>query len=94
MTAAPAPIPAVPFGAKGCQFCGCTLVAHAATKKSSTPTLMTTIAPLKRADSRTPHTSRTVSAATTAAARPLKTTGTPRRCGAPSTMPPSRDAVR
>ena len=48
---------------------------------------MTTIAALKRADSRTPHTRTMVTTATMNTASPLKTMGTPSACGAVAMSP-------
>ncbi len=94
MTAAPAPMPAPPFGAKGCQFSGRTRPAQTATKSSSTPIFTATMTAFRRADSRTPHTRTAVSTATMAAASALKTMGTPSTCGAPATTPGKARALR
>ena len=94
MMAAPAPIPAKPLGANGCQFSAFTKWVLTRQKKARTVSLSTTMNPLKRADSFTPHTSTTVMAATMKMARALNTTGTPSTWGAlcisPATLPADR----
>ena len=94
MTAAPAPTPAKPFGAKGCQFSVRTKRVQARTKKARTTSLTPTITVLTRADSLTPQTRTIVTAATMPIARALKTMGTPRTCGALASRSGEADAVR
>src|SRR5690348_356870 len=87
MIAAPALIPAKPFGAKppsagSVQFDGLIRKAPTAMKKRMIPILSSTIALLALADSRTPITRMTVMTATERNAGRLAMIGIPKTCGA------------
>src|SRR5215208_3493398 len=86
MIAAPALMPAQPFGAKppsvgSLQLAGLISVAPTAQKNRITAILSTTMAVFELADSRMPITSTTVMQRTTRKAGRLAIKGKPRRCG-------------